>query len=225
MPNPFRPLLQSIVRLPRWPARRGQIRRGKYTGVLLTALLLSGCSEPKLAGLSPGAGIIAFGDSLTAGYGVSAEHSYPAVLQQLSTHPVINAGVSGETTAQGLARLPDVLAQHDAELLILLEGGNDILRNLPAQQARANLAQMIELAQQEGLSVVLLGVPQKNLFSSSAPFYRELAEQYDLVFDEALIANLLRDNRYKSDSVHFNQAGYREMAQQLHQLLQDNGAL
>ncbi len=195
-------------------------------GMLIGCLLaLAGCGEPELPRLSPGATILAFGDSLTAGYGVGTEHSYPSVLQQISGHPVVNAGHSGETTAEGLARLPRLLQSSDAELLILLEGGNDILRNLPSQQARDNLAQMIELAQAQGVAVVLIGVPQKNLFSSSAPFYRELAEQYGLVFDDELIAKLLRDSRYKSDSVHFNQAGYQLLAQRLLELLQARGAL
>ncbi|WP_425557236.1 arylesterase [Corallincola platygyrae] len=188
-------------------------------------LSLSGCSEPKLTPLYYDATILAFGDSLTAGYGVEKEHSYPAVLAELSRRKVVNAGVSGETTSQGRERFASVVQTNQPDLIILIEGGNDILRNHSPQQAKANLAAMIEHAQLSGIPVVLIGVPEKNLFSSSAPFYRELAEEYDLVFDGELMAELQRSPSLKSDYVHFNKAGYRELAESIYQLLQDNGAL
>ena len=147
------------------------------------------------------------------------------MLANLTGRSVINAGVSGETTAQGLLRLSTVLEQTTAKLIILIEGGNDILRNQSLSQSKQNLAQMIELAQSHGLEVVLIGVPEKKLFSNAAPMYTELAAQYNLVFDGKLIATLIRQAKYKSDSVHFNQAGYQAMAQEIVALLEEHGAL
>lgn len=192
--------------------------------VLFAGLLLTGCSEPGLSEISPTGTVLAFGDSLTSGVGASPAESYPAVLAKLSGRKVINAGVSGETTPAGLQRLPGLMTQHKPDLLILMEGGNDILRNQPFSGIRDNLADMIETAQQQGIPVVLIGVPEKSLFSSSAPFYAELAAEYDLVFDGHLLGSLLRTMSYKSDPIHLNAAGYRAMAEEIHELLVDNGA-
>jgi lysophospholipase L1-like esterase len=136
----------------------------------------------------------------------------------------VNAGVSGETTEEGLVRLPRVLSDYSPSLLILLEGGNDILRNKDFSDIERNLAQMIELAQGSGAQVVLIGVPEKSLFSNSAPFYRDLADKYDLVFEPKLIGSLMRSPSIKSDSVHFNKEGYELMARGISDLLAQHGA-
>ncbi|WNC71103.1 GDSL-type esterase/lipase family protein [Thalassotalea psychrophila] len=188
-------------------------------------LLLISCSEAKLSRLSYDAKILAFGDSLTAGKGVQQQFSYPNILSNLSNLDVINAGVSGELTSAGLQRLPKILAENSVDIMILLEGGNDIIQNKNLATTKANLAQMIELAQKDEIEVVLIGVPKKSLFSSSADIYHELAEQYNLVLEDEIIADLLRSPSLKSDSVHFNKQGYTELAIRIHELLQDTGAL
>ncbi|WP_246624978.1 arylesterase [Oceanobacter mangrovi] len=194
--------------------------------VLLTAvLLLTGCSEPALPKLTATDRILAFGDSLTEGKGVHPSSSYPAVLQHIIDIPVAGEGVSGETTAEGLLRLPETLDRWQPKLVILMEGGNDILRNYPVSETRANLAQMIEIIQARDIPVVLLGIPRKRLLSDSAPFYKELAEQYELVLEEDLVAGLIRSPSMKSDAVHFNEAGYQKLAEGIAELLRDNGAL
>ena len=186
---------------------------------------LFGCGEQLLAPLYKEATILAFGDSLTAGKGVSDEFSYPAVLAQLTGLNVINAGVSGEITKDGLSRWPDLLAQHSVDLIVLIEGGNDILRNIDPADTEYHLEQMILMARQYGIDIIMFGIPKKSLFSDSAPFYPTLADKHDLVFDEDLIASMLRSSKYKSDSVHFNKDGYRKLALRVQELLQDNGAL
>ena len=193
--------------------------------VALITLLLSGCSDPKLEPIKYGGSILAFGDSLTFGVGTAQSNSYPAVLAELSGLNVINAGISGETTDSGLKRLPLELDRTSPDLLILIEGGNDILQNKSEPAIKSNLRKMIELAQSRGIPVVLIGVPQKRLFSDSAPLYQELAQDYQLVFDGDLIGSLIRSPSLKSDHVHFNTQGYRKMAESIYELLSDNGAL
>ncbi|WP_432470553.1 GDSL-type esterase/lipase family protein [Amphritea sp. HPY] len=192
---------------------------------LSCSILLAGCNKPELSYLPEQATVLAFGDSLTVGVGTSTEHSYPAVLQRLSGRQVINAGVSGETTTAGLNRFPSLLDRYSPNLIVLLEGGNDILRNQSQQQLKQNLIEMIELSKQRDIELVLIGVPEKKLFSDSAPLYAELAEQYDLVHDNEIIAGLLRSASNKSDPIHFNQQGYQKLAQRIHQLMLDHGAL
>ena len=199
------------------------IQRYKLLATSLSFFLFQGCGSPKLEAIPANGTILAFGDSLTAGYGVEKAQSYPSVLAELSDRTVINAGISGETTTEGLARLPDVLAQTKPDLLILLEGGNDILRSQDLDQTEANLSAMIELAESQDIEVVLVGVP--NRLAKVTPFYKDLAAEHDLVFAPELVGTLIREESYKSDSVHFNAQGYRLMAEGLHKLLDESGAL
>jgi len=193
--------------------------------VLLLPLLMGACENRTLRPVEPEGIILAFGDSLTAGAGASKGESYPAVLAQLSERKVINAGESGEVTSRGRARLTQVIATHSPDLLLLLEGGNDILRNLDLHQTKAHLGAMIEYAHANGVEVVLIGVPEKNLFSRVAPIYEELAQEYEVVFIPDLVSDLLRNPEYKSDRVHLNAKGYRAMAEEIYALLRKHGAL
>lgn len=192
--------------------------------ILLGLLCVQGCTDPQLKPVPVDGVILAFGDSLTVGTGADPSKSYPSVLSELSGRHVVNAGVSGETTASGLQRLPEALAQTNPDLLILAEGGNDILRNHNPAQTKQNLAAMIELAQNQDVQVVLIGVPGKNLFLSAPSFYEDLAQTYQLVFDDRVIADLLHSPTHKSDPVHLNEKGYRVMAQAIYALLRDRGA-
>lgn len=194
------------------------------TLIIFVVVVISGCDKPELNALPSNATILAFGDSLTAGKGTTPEQSYPTVLAGLSGRDVINAGISGETTAQGLRRLPRVLEDTDPDLLLLMHGGNDILRNLPATDAKANLNAMIELAKGRGVQVVLVGVPERKLLSSVAPIYEELADEHNLVLQKGMISSLLKKPSLKSDAVHFNADGYAAIASTLHELLADHGA-
>ena len=193
--------------------------------VALLLVLLIGCSSPKLAPLGADATILAFGDSLTYGVGTTESNSYPSVLAALSGLSVVNSGVSGETSDLGLKRFPKELDRVAPDLVILIEGGNDILQNRNHAETKANIKGMIDIAKNRGIPIVLVGVPNKNLFSDSAPFYKELADQYHLVFDSALIGDLLRSPSLKSDTVHLNKNGYRKMADSIYKLLRENGAL
>lgn len=196
-----------------------------FTALLMFTIILTGCEQRQLTKIPDDGTILAFGDSLTVGVGTSAATSYPSVLAELSGRTVVNSGVSGEITAQGLLRLPKVIAQTAPQLIILLEGGNDILRNRDHRQIKSNLAAMIEIAHENHIDVVLLGVPAKNILLSVAPFYKELAEEYSLVYAEDLLSNLLRSPRYKSDAIHLNQQGYRLLAESINELLIARGAL
>lgn len=193
------------------------------TGLL--CLLLAACGEPGFRPLAAGETILTFGDSLTEGRGVNPAQSYPSVLASLSGHPVINGGVSGELSRAGRARLPGLLAEHRPALIILLEGGNDILHGSGEGALKANLAAMIEAVQGSGAQVLLVAVPRKSLFADGAPLYGELAEQYGLVLDNDSLGELLRTPGLKSDAVHLNAQGYGALAELLHRLLQARGAL
>ncbi|WP_210396851.1 arylesterase [Motiliproteus sediminis] len=195
--------------------------------LLLALLTLTACSDdaPRLAPLSPGARVLAFGDSLTFGTGASAEHSYPAQLAQLTGLNLIRSGVPGEVSADGLARLPGELDTHQPQLLLLCHGGNDLLRKRDKGQLKANLRAMVQLARDRGIQVVLIGVPKLGLLLSPEPLYAELAEEMALPFEAEALSDILADNSLKSDAIHPNAAGYRALAERLQQLLKNSGAL
>lgn len=198
----------------------------RLTVLLCVSLMaLAGCSKERLDRLETDAIILAFGDSLTAGVGSEEGYSYPEVLADLTQLNVISSGVPGEVSEQGAPRLAQELRRVRPDLLILLHGGNDILRNRPLTELKANLDAMIGMAQSRGAQVVLIAVPEKKLFSDAAPLYEELAEQHDLVLMDELLAELLRDPAMKSDAVHLNAAGYRALAEGIHAVLRNEGAL
>ena len=203
---------------------RGLARSSLWLLVFLVLGLVA-CGEPEFRTIPEEGVILAFGDSLTVGVGARGDSSYPSVLADLTGRQVINAGVSGETTQAGLPRLEKILAAESVDLLILLEGGNDILRNQNLENTKRNLAAMIQMAKRSNIDVLLIGVPEKNLFSKVAPIYDELAAEFDVVYERELLSKLLKSPSYKSDAVHLNDQGYQKMAEAIFERLRKLGAL
>jgi len=196
--------------------------------VLWLALALWGCQrqQPKLDPLTDDAILFAFGDSLTQGTGAAPGEDYPSVLSQSIGLPVINAGVAGELSGEGLARLARELERHQPDLLILIHGGNDLLQKTPDARIEQNLRAMIALARQNGVAVVMLGVPTPSLFGlDSAPFYARVAEDLQVPIDTESLPEILGTRALKADTVHPNAAGYRLLAERVQVLLQACGAL
>jgi lysophospholipase L1-like esterase len=184
-------------------------------------LLAAGCRErpPQLRSLTENATILAFGDSLTHGTGADANESYPFRLEQLIRRPVINAGVPGEVTSEGLVRLPQLLDRYRPALLILCHGGNDLLRRTGEEQAANNLRTMIRLARERGVDVVLIGVPKPDLSLAPPVFYASIAREFTSPYDGDTLAGVLSDRSRKSDYIHPNALGYQQLAEAVHDLL------
>ncbi len=186
----------------------------------LTLLFTGGCDRPPpLPRLPADAVVLAFGDSLTYGTGAGPEEAYPQVLQGLLGQRIVNAGIPGETSDEGLIRLPQLLTQNAPALVILCHGGNDLLRRYPPAETAGNLRKMIELAQAHGAAVVLVGVPQPGLSLTPPPFYGELAKEFALPYEGEILQDVLTDRSLKSDTVHPNAAGYRRLAEALQELI------
>ena len=194
---------------------------------LFLCALLAGCGGAKnrLDKLDPGGVVLAFGDSLTYGTGANRNESYPAVLERAIGRKVVNAGVPGETSAQGRERLPEALEEHKPRLLILCHGGNDFLRRLDDVAAADNVRAMIRMAREKGVDVVLLATPKPGLPPSIPTFYGEIAVEQGIAFEEAVIRTVLFDNRLKSDMVHPNGEGYARIAAAVEKVLKKAGAI
>ena len=170
--------------------------------------------------------VLAFGDSLTHGTGAGEGKSYPSQLEELTGLRVIRAGVPGETTAEGLRRLPGLLARYHPDLVILIHGGNDILQRLSRAKARENMARMIALCRDAGAQVALVGVPAPAIWITEADeLYPQLAEDLSVPYEPLALVRVLAEGKYKSDPVHPNATGYRKLAEDLAAFLKEAGAL
>jgi len=166
--------------------------------------------------------IVALGDSLTAGLGLDSDEAYPALLErQLRAEgfefTVVNAGVSGDTSAAGLRRAEWAL-DGDVRMVIVAFGGNDGLRGLPADQMKQNLADVVSLARERGIAVLLAGMEAPPNFGSiyTTQFrdvYVELARDFDVAFMPFLLAGVAADPALnQADGIHPNPEGARIVA-------------
>jgi acyl-CoA thioesterase-1 len=166
--------------------------------------------------------IVALGDSLTSGRGIGKDDAYPAVLQKRLeddgyTYHVVNAGVSGDTTARALRRYRDAL-EGDVRVLIVALGANDGLRGVPVEQLESNLSAIIEEAQRRGIAVVLIGMDALPVhgWAYSVAFhhaYEELAARYRVTLVPSVLMKVMSDaSLMQSDRAHPNEAGARALA-------------
>lgn len=200
----------------------------RVIGILLallaaTAALATPASQAAATDSSVGTntrapGILVFGDSLSAGYGVPVGHDWVSLLahkigQQGYDFDVVNASVTGETSAGGLARLPRALQLHHPRILVLELGANDGLRGLPVARTQANLDRMIALAQSQGMQVLLLGIrlpPNYGPRYTSEFFmmYGQLAQTRHVALVPWLMARVaLNPQLMQDDGLHPNESG------------------
>jgi acyl-CoA thioesterase-1 len=200
----------------------------KVTAALLAVFAL-GCSEkddrtPTGPGGTPPPVVVALGDSITAGFGVRATEAYPALLQERARssgfpHLVINAGVSGNTTAHGLSRL-DAALHPDTRVLILALGGNDGIIGLPVADVKQNLRDIITRAASRNIRVMLAGMispPTHGLdyMTRFGNMYPELAAEFGIPLMPFLLHNVLGRPELNVDPIHPNAAGQRVIANEM----------
>jgi len=183
------------------------------------------------AGFGAEKSILVFGDSLSAAYGIAQTRGWVALLaerlkRERPDYSVVNASISGETTAGGAARMPKALTQHKPAIVILELGANDGLRGLPLQEMRQNLGAMVEQAQKAGARVVLVGM---KLPPNYGPHYtQEFESAYPAVakrYRSALVPFLLQDfadneELFQPDRIHPTEAAQPLMLEQVWKALQ-----
>jgi acyl-CoA thioesterase-1 len=199
-------------------SRRGFLAGAAVVVVAVGLVTWRRGSAWKITNASPtGTQVIAFGDSLTAGYRLDPGQSYPDQLSRLIGRPVLNRGVSGDTTGDALGRLErDVLAE-DPRVVVVCLGGNDMLRRLPPDRQFDNLREIVRRIQDRGALVVLVGTEGFRLLSEVdyGARYRELARETGAVYVEDFMDGVLGDPRLMYDQIHPNAAGYEKIARRL----------
>jgi len=194
--------------------------------LIASLLLLAACSEiPQLPPLGADATIIAFGDSLTYGTGAAETESYPAILARLTGRKVFNAGVPGEVSAGGVLRLPEVLERERPALLILCHGGNDLLGRQDQRLLAENMRVMLRMVREQGVPVILIAVPTPDLSLKPPVLYEDLSSEFNIPLETKALPHILSKRNLKSDYIHPNANGYRQLAEALFKLLKKSGAL
>jgi acyl-CoA hydrolase len=197
--------------------------------LLLVAVLLFACGKAKEEAIPRGSVVLALGDSLTAGAGVTSAEAWPDLLAARTGWMVINGGVSGDTSAGALQRLPSLLEENAPVLVLVTLGGNDMLRHIPQQQTVANLEKILALVKAHGAKPVLLATPQPSIAGavlrhlSAADFYAEVAEAQQVPLIEDAVPDVLSDPQLKVDPLHPNAAGHALLSGKIAEALGDIG--
>ncbi len=214
-------------------------------GFLFSAIFLSACGvstaekpadvnavkkQPPVQIISDKPKIVAFGDSLTAGFGLAEKESYPYLLQEKLNadgfgYEVINAGVSGDTSLGGLERIDWVLEMENVEILVLELGANDLLRGVPVARMKENLDKIIQKAKAKNVTVLLCGMLAPP--SVGADYQRDytnvfsdLAAKHDVEFLPFILENIALDKKLnQADGIHPNADGAKIMTENVYKEL------
>lgn len=164
--------------------------------------------------------IVAFGDSLVEGVGARAGNDFVSVTERALGVTIINKGKSGDTTADGLMRIDEVLAENPGIVMVLL-GGNDALRRVPKKETFANLGIIVERLQASGAVVVVLGVRGGILGDGYVGDYETLAKKYHTAYVSNVLEGLITNPKLMYDGIHPNDQGYAIVAERVVKVLQD----
>lgn len=198
---------------------------------LLATVLLAACGHPKHEAIPAGATVLILGDSISYGTGANPGEDYPTLLAARTGWNIINAGVPGDTTTDGLDRLPELLETHTPKLVLVELGGNDFLRQQAPSQVADNLKAILALIRTSNIPAVLIAVPRFNPIGaavgslSDSPVYEQVGKETQTPVIEDALSDVLAKNSLKSDQIHPNAAGYRKVAEGVAEGLQDLGFL
>ncbi|OHA92023.1 MAG: hypothetical protein A3J09_00805 [Candidatus Zambryskibacteria bacterium RIFCSPLOWO2_02_FULL_51_21] len=160
---------------------------------------------------SSGTDIVAFGDSLVEGVGSAQAGGFVRMLSEDLNIPIINLGVSGNTTADALKRIKE-LDRYKPKVVMILLGGNDYLQKVPKEETLANMNKIIDEAQKRGAVVLFLGLDKS---------YGSLAKETGAAYIPDILGGILGNKNLMSDSLHPNDLGYRLMADRVKPVLKE----
>jgi acyl-CoA thioesterase-1 len=201
--------------------------------ILICILLLAACADdkPQYAAVPQGTTVLILGDSLSYGTGANKGEDYPSLLTKTTGWNIINEGVPGDTTAGGLARLPDLLEVYQPKLLIVELGGNDLLRKTSPTEITQNLNSILGLAKARGIQTILVAIPEISALKAAVgslsdhPLYEKLAKETNTPLIAEVFSDVLSDRALKADQIHANAKGYAVVSEKFGEKLRDLGYL
>jgi acyl-CoA thioesterase I len=164
--------------------------------------------------------VLMFGDSLVEGVGATAGNTLPEQLGRLIGVPILNYGISGDTTRNGLARLAPAL-EEDPKVAIVVLGGNDFLKKVPREETFQNLEKIVTAFQSQGAITVVVGVRSGIVGGGADEQYEDLAKRTGSVYVSDILAGVFAHTDLMSDALHPNDRGYRQIAERLASELRD----
>ena len=164
--------------------------------------------------------LVAFGDSLVEGIGSTNGNDFVSVLSRRVNREIINLGIAGDTTKQGLARLNEVIALKPKAVILLL-GGNDAIQKVPIEETFSNLEQIIDGVHSSGGAVVLVGVQGGIIGDRFKKPFKELANKKDVAFVPDILDGLIGNISLMADAIHPNDDGYVIMADRIEPILME----
>lgn len=163
-------------------------------------------------------GVILFGDSLATGTGSTEGNDLASLLSDKLGEPVLNFGVPGDTSQEGLNRVDEVISKNPRVVLVLL-GGNDFLRRFSKDQTFSNIDTIVKKLHESGSIVVLLGVKSGILTDSHEEEFEDIAKNRGALYVRNILDGIFNEPKYMSDSIHPNDAGYKKIVEKIHPVL------
>ena len=158
--------------------------------------------------------IVCFGDSLTQGFGATGEQTYPYFLQRFTDVPVINKGINGNTSKNGLNRIDDIL-QFKNSLVIVEFGANDFFQQIPISETKKNMETIVDKLKQNNNIVALVSVEDRQL-NQLHNMLKSLAKEKNVLFINGILNEFWDDRKLFSDEVHPNSNGYKLVADKIY---------
>ena len=183
----------------------------KFSLFLFLICMLMSCSRNSQIYINS---IVCFGDSLTQGYGATDEQTYPYFLQQLTNLSVINKGINGNTSKDGLNRIDDILTTQNSIILVEF-GANDFFQQVPISETRENIEEIIDKLKATDNIVVLVSIEDKQL-KQLYTMLKSLAKEKKVLFIDGILNEFWNDRTLFSDEVHPNSKGYKLVADKIY---------
>lgn len=189
--------------------------------VVINILFFIFRKSPTITNYPPeGKTIIAFGDSLVEGLGASAGNDFPSFLSKKIGEPIINMGISGNTSAHGLSRV-ETVNKEDPKVVLVLFGGNDFLQKITIEETFKNVDEIVVKLQSEGAVVILLGVKGGLLSDQYDQHFEDIAKNRGALYVPNVLSGLIGHSEYMSDAIHPNGRGYKKIAEKIYPVLKE----
>jgi len=170
--------------------------------------------------LKPNSKILSFGDSITYGYNLKKEQNYPSKLSKLLNIEVVNSGINGNTTEDGLNRIEEEINLISPDLIILCLGGNDFIQKIPVEETKENLIKIIKIIKKKNIKIILIGTPNLNIYGFySMDFFEDIAKKENIILNNKVLLKIIKNNNLKIDEVHPNEKGYEILSKEISKMI------